>query len=82
MSTWSPKCSRTSSATPEAVAREGRRWLSEPGYALHVLPRPARKAAGGLEGGINVSPQANEIFIDPDKGAFLPVLDITHKVTG
>jgi quercetin dioxygenase-like cupin family protein len=29
-----------------------------------------------------VSPQANEIFIDPDKGAFLPVLDITHKVTG
>ena len=22
-----------------------------------------------------MSPQANEIFIDPDKGAFLPVLD-------
>lgn len=49
------RLSRTASATPEEVAREGRRWLSEPGYVLRVLPRPARKAGAAIDRGATIS---------------------------
>lgn len=49
------RLSRTASATSEEVAREGRRWLAEPGYVLRVLPRPARKAAGTVDRGATIS---------------------------
>lgn len=49
------RLSRTSSATPEEVAREGHRWLSEPGYVLRVLPRPARMAAGTVDRGATIN---------------------------
>lgn len=49
------RLSRTSSATPEEVAREGRRWLSEPGYVLRVLPRPARVTAGTVDRGATIN---------------------------
>ncbi|HEX8186973.1 MAG TPA: insulinase family protein [Pyrinomonadaceae bacterium] len=62
---------RTSEATPEAVAREGRRWLSEPGYVLHVLPRPSRKAAGSADRGATVK------AADPKPAAFPEVQDAT-----
>jgi quercetin dioxygenase-like cupin family protein len=37
--------------------------------------------ANELEGGNDVSVEENEILISPDEGAYLPVLDIVHKVT-
>ena len=33
------------------------------------------------EGGCDVSSERNQVLIAPDEGAYLPVLDITHKVT-
>lgn len=59
------RLSRTSSATPEEVAREGRRWLSEPGYVLRVMPRPARAAAGTVDRGATIN-------APPPKPASLP----------
>ena len=48
------RLARMSEATPESVAREARRWLAEPAYVLHVLPRPARKAAEAADRGATV----------------------------
>jgi zinc protease len=62
---------RTSEATPGAVAREGRRWLSEPGYVLHVLPRPSRKAGEATDRGAAVKAP------DPKPAAFPEVQDAT-----
>lgn len=62
---------RMSEATPEAVAREGRRWLSEPGYVLHVLPRPSRKASEAADRGAAVKAP------DPKPAAFPEVRDAT-----
>jgi zinc protease len=56
--TYRARLSRTASATSEEVAREGRRWLSEPGYVLRVLPRPARKAVGSVDRGATISAPA------------------------
>jgi hypothetical protein len=45
------------------------------------LPSRAGILANELEGGNDVSVEGNEILISPDEGAYLPVLDIMHKVT-
>jgi hypothetical protein len=34
-----------------------------------------------LQGGIAMPLVENEILINPDEGAYLPVLDIAHKAT-
>src|SRR3712207_6038084 len=46
-------------------------------------PRRAGAPANELEpeGGNDVSIEKHQIFIGPDEGAYLPVLDIVHKVT-
>ena len=63
----------TSEATPEAVAREGRRWLSEPAYVLHVLPRPSRKATGATDRGAAVkSPEPRPAAFPDIQEATLP----------
>jgi hypothetical protein len=36
---------------------------------------------GELEGGDNVSLVENEVLLGPDEGAYLPALEIHHKVT-
>jgi quercetin dioxygenase-like cupin family protein len=35
----------------------------------------------GLEGGSNVSPKGKQVMFSPQDGAYLPALDITHKIT-
>jgi hypothetical protein len=44
-------------------------------------PRRASKYASELEGGNDVYVEKNNIFIGPDDGTRLPVLDMVHKVT-
>jgi zinc protease len=65
------RLARVAEATPEAVAREGRRWLSEPSYVLRVLPRPARAAAGTVERGATLKAP------EPRPAPFPRVLDAT-----
>src|SRR5919112_57220 len=45
------------------------------------LPSRAGIQANELEGGSDVALDENEIIVGPDEGAYLPVLDIVHKVT-
>jgi quercetin dioxygenase-like cupin family protein len=45
------------------------------------IPRRASILAGELQGGNDVSLEENGVLIGPDEGAYLPVLDIMHKVT-
>lgn len=54
------RLARTAEATPEAVAQEGRRRLSEPGYVLRVLPRPPLKAVGVADRGATVEAPASK----------------------
>jgi zinc protease len=69
------RLSLTASATPEEVAREGRRWLSEPGYVLRVLPRPARKATAAVDRGATIS-------APPPKPAPFPEVSEATLATG
>jgi quercetin dioxygenase-like cupin family protein len=45
------------------------------------LPSRAGTLTNEIEGGNDVSLGKGEIFIGPDEGSYLPVLDIVHKVT-
>jgi zinc protease len=46
---------RINNATPLDIRDAGRRWLASPGYVLHVLPRPARKAIGTIDRAATIS---------------------------
>jgi hypothetical protein len=51
---------------------------------LHLRGRRPHRAGtltDELQGGNDVSLEENEILIRPEEGAYLPVLDIMHKVT-
>jgi zinc protease len=65
------RLARVAEATPEAVVREARRWLSEPGYVLHVLPRKALTTAVAADRGATVK------AAEPRPAAFPEVQDVT-----
>jgi quercetin dioxygenase-like cupin family protein len=46
-----------------------------------TLPRQVGTLTNEREGGKRVSIEESEIIVGPDEGAYLPVLDIVHKVT-
>jgi hypothetical protein len=41
---YKTQLARIAGATPAAVHDAARRWLSKPGYTLHVVPQPKRAA--------------------------------------
>jgi len=66
---------------PADQAQKGRR-KEEPSLTVSPRPRRASASTNELEGGNDVSIEKKKrIFIGPNEGAYLPVLDIVHKVT-
>jgi quercetin dioxygenase-like cupin family protein len=67
---------KTRQETKERKAR-----LDLPRRRKNRLPSRTGTLTNEIEGGNDVSLGKSEIFIGPDEGPYLPVLDIVHKVT-
>ena len=63
------------------LAERARKARQLPPIGRTRLPSRAATMAKKLEGGSDVFSEVNEILIAPDDGAYLPGLDIIHKVT-
>jgi hypothetical protein len=76
---WNTDLTNILHSTKGEYARKGRpdpapTWESS-------LARRAGTLTHKLEGGIEMPLEVNENLIGPDESAYLPVLDIAHKVT-
>jgi len=62
---------RINNATPLVVREAGRRWLSAPGYVLHVLPRSERRVSGSID-------RTATVFVpQPKPPSFVPIQEAT-----